>query len=109
MIKRRKTRQINIGHVKLGDGSPISVQSMAKKDIKNISTAIKEIEKLQDAGCEIVRVAIKDQLAANAISDIKSKTNIPLVADIHFNYKLALIAIEKGADAIRINPGNIGR
>ena len=109
MIKRRKTRQINIGHVKLGGGSPISVQSMAKKDIKNISTAIKEIEKLQDAGCEIVRVAIKDQLAANAISDIKSKTNIPLVADIHFNYKLALIAIEKGADAIRINPGNIGK
>lgn len=108
MIKRRKTRQISVGSVKIGGDAPISIQSMAKTDTKDVRATIDEIRRLEKAGCEIVRVAVVDEEAARAISAIKKEIGIPLIADIHFNYKLALKAIEAGADALRINPGNIG-
>jgi len=105
--KRRKTRQLRIGKVKIGGAAPISIQSMAKTATSNVSDTVSEINKLQKAGCEIVRLAIKDKLSARSLPKIKRATRLPIVADIHFNYKLALLAIENGADAIRLNPGNI--
>lgn len=101
------TRQIKVGNVKIGGGAPISIQSMAKTDTRNISETVSEIKRLERSGCEIIRVAIKDFKAAEAIKAIKRKINLPLVADIHFDYRLALSAIENGADKIRLNPGNI--
>ena len=101
------TRQIKVGDVKIGGGAPVSIQSMAKTDTKNVSAAVREIKKLEKSGCEIIRVAVKDFEAAKAIRAIKRKVNLPLVADIHFDYRLALSAIENGADKIRLNPGNI--
>jgi (E)-4-hydroxy-3-methylbut-2-enyl-diphosphate synthase len=107
-MKRRKTRKVWVGKVAIGGGAPISVQSMTKTDTRNISSTIKQIKKLEKAGCEIIRVAVPDMESANALPQIKQKINIPLVADIHFDYKLALKAIEFGVDKLRINPGNIG-
>jgi (E)-4-hydroxy-3-methylbut-2-enyl-diphosphate synthase len=107
MIKRRKTRQIKVGNVKIGGNATISIQSMAKTDTRDVKTTVRQIKELQRAGCQIVRVAVKDIQAAGAIARIKPKINIPLVADIHFDYRLALTAIESGADKIRFNPGNI--
>jgi len=107
MIKRRKTRQVKIGNVKIGGTAPISIQSMTKTPTDNVGATVKQIKKLEAAGCEIVRLAVKNENSAKAISKIKAKTKIPLVADIHFNYKLALESIKQGADAIRLNPGNI--
>lgn len=106
-IKRRKTRQVNIGNVKIGGRAPISIQSMTKTPTLDVAKTVKQINELQAAGCEIIRIALKDEKSAHALRDIKKKIKLPLVADIHFNYKLALIAIESGADAIRLNPGNI--
>jgi (E)-4-hydroxy-3-methylbut-2-enyl-diphosphate synthase len=103
------TRQIKVGGVKIGGGAPIVIQSMTKTDTRDVSKTIKQIKELEDAGCEIVRVAVRDFEAAKAIKDIKKKTRIPLAADIHFDYRLALRAIENGADKIRLNPGNIHR
>ncbi len=107
MIKRRKTRQIKVGGVRIGGGAPISIQSMAKVETADIGRAISEIKELQEAGCEIVRAAVKSFDDAAAIRKIKQAIKIPLVADIHFNYRLALKAIASGADKIRLNPGNI--
>ena len=101
------TRQIKIGGVKIGNGAPVSIQSMAKTDTRDVLATVRQIKGLEKAGCEIVRVAVKDFEAAKAIRGIKNKINIPLVADIHFDYRLALSAIENGADKIRLNPGNI--
>lgn len=108
MIHRRKTRQIVIGSVKVGGDAPISVQSMTKTDTRDIQKTVKQIWRLEEEGSEIVRVAIPDEEAAQAIREIKKRIHIPLIADIHFHSKLALRAMESGADAIRINPGNIG-
>ncbi|MGQ9508191.1 MAG: flavodoxin-dependent (E)-4-hydroxy-3-methylbut-2-enyl-diphosphate synthase [Thermodesulfobacteriota bacterium] len=105
---RRKTREISVGSVKIGGHAPISVQSMTKTDTRDVQKTVKQIRRLEASGCEIVRVAIPDEEAAQAIKEIKKKIHIPLIADIHFNYKLALMAMEYGADGIRINPGNIG-
>ena len=107
ITRRRKTRQILVGNVKIGGKAPISIQSMAKTDTRNVKATVSQIKQLQAAGCRIVRVAVKDAAAAAAIARIKPKINIPLVADIHFDYRLALVAIEAGADKIRLNPGNI--
>ena len=104
---RKKTRQIKLGGVKIGGGAPVSIQSMINTDTKDISAAVKQIGGLSKAGCEIIRVAIKDKECASAIKSIKKKISIPLEADIHFDYRLALIAAESGADGIRLNPGNI--
>ncbi|MDP2971251.1 MAG: flavodoxin-dependent (E)-4-hydroxy-3-methylbut-2-enyl-diphosphate synthase, partial [Deltaproteobacteria bacterium] len=108
MIQRRKTRQISIGPVKIGGDAPISIQSMTKTDTRDIRRTVDQIRRLERAGCEIVRVAVVDEEAAQAIAGIKKKVSIPLIADIHFNYRLALKAMESGADGLRINPGNIG-
>ncbi|OIO34392.1 MAG: 4-hydroxy-3-methylbut-2-en-1-yl diphosphate synthase [Candidatus Omnitrophica bacterium CG1_02_40_15] len=101
------TKQIKVGDVKIGGGAPISIQSMTKTDTRDISSTIRQIKELERSGCEIIRVAVKDFEAAKAIKAIKRKINLPLVADIHFDYTLALCAIENGADKIRLNPGNI--
>jgi len=107
-MERRKTRQISIGPVKVGGDAPISVQSMTKTDTRDIQKTVHQIRRLEEAGCEIIRVAIVDEEAARAITEIKKKIRIPLIADIHFHPRLALMAMESGADALRINPGNIG-
>ena len=105
---RRKTRQIRIGHVLVGGGAPVSVQSMTKTDTRDIRATVAQIKRLEKAGCEIVRLAVPDRAAAAALGEIRKKVKVPLVADIHFDHRLALASIEAGADALRINPGNIG-
>jgi (E)-4-hydroxy-3-methylbut-2-enyl-diphosphate synthase len=108
VIKRRPTRQIQLGKVKIGGNAPITVQSMTKTDTRDVSATVQQIWDLEAAGCEIVRCAVPVREAAEQLGAIKKKIRIPLVADIHFNYKLALIAIEQGVDGLRLNPGNIG-
>ena len=108
MIQRRKTRQICIGSVKIGGNAPVSVQSMTKTDTRDIRKTAAQIRCLEAAGCEIIRMAVPDDGAARAIAQIKKRINIPVIADIHFNYRLALRSMESGADGLRINPGNIG-
>jgi len=108
MIHRRKTHQISIGSVKVGGDAPISVQSMAKTDTRDIRKTVHQIRRLEQAGCEIVRVAVVDEEAARAIVEIKRRIKIPLIADIHFHPHLALEALRFRADGLRINPGNIG-
>lgn len=108
MMKRKKTKKVWVGKVPIGGGAPISVQSMTKTDTRHVSATIKQIKKLQNAGCDIIRVAVPDTKAASALSKIKREIKIPMVADIHFDYRLALKAIDSGVDKLRINPGNIG-
>jgi (E)-4-hydroxy-3-methylbut-2-enyl-diphosphate synthase len=108
VIPRRKTRQISVGSLKIGGDAPISVQSMTKTDTRDIRRTVFQIRRLEQAGCEILRVAVVDEEAARAIAEIKKRIKIPLIADIHFHYRLAMKAMESGADGLRINPGNIG-
>jgi (E)-4-hydroxy-3-methylbut-2-enyl-diphosphate synthase len=107
-MDRKNTKIISIGKVRIGGSNPVAVQSMTKTYTHDIKATIKQIHKLQDAGCQIVRCAVPEEKDALAIRQIKKHIKIPLVADIHFNYRLAIAAIESGADKIRINPGNIG-
>ena len=107
-IKRKQTKEITIGNVKIGGNNPIAIQSMCNTDTRNAKATIEQIKKLEEEGCEIVRVAVPDIEASEAIKEIKKGIKIPLVADIHFDYRLALKAMENGIDKIRINPGNIG-
>jgi len=107
-IKRRTTRTIKIGDIKVGGDAPITVQSMTNTFTHDVTATVSQIKRLEAAGCEIVRVAVPDQAAAEAISAIKKKIAIPLIADIHFDHRLAIAAAEAGADGLRINPGNIG-
>jgi len=107
-IKRKKTAQIEVGHVKIGGLAPISVQSMTNTPTQDVAATVSQIKRLEKAGCEIVRVAVPDQEAAKAIAAIKDKISIPLIADIHFDYRLAIAAVKAGADGLRLNPGNIG-
>jgi (E)-4-hydroxy-3-methylbut-2-enyl-diphosphate synthase len=107
--KRRKSRGIYIGSVKIGGDAPIVVQSMTNTDTRNVAATINQINLLQETGCEVVRIAVPDEEAALAISAIKKDIKIPLIADIHFHYQLAIDAIKNGADGIRINPGNIAK
>jgi (E)-4-hydroxy-3-methylbut-2-enyl-diphosphate synthase len=104
----RKSRQITLGGVKIGGGAPISVQSMTNTSTRDAKATVSQIKRLEEAGCEIVRVGVPDEAAAHTIAEIKRQIAIPLIADIHFDYRLALIALEQGADGLRINPGNIG-
>ena len=106
--ERRKSRVVKVGNVLIGGGFPISVQSMTTTDTRDISATVSQIESLTEAGCDIIRVAVPDNDAAKKLGKIKSQISIPLVADIHFKYKLALEAIKQGVDKVRINPGNIG-
>src|SRR6266850_750184 len=108
MIARRKTRQIKVGGLAVGGGAPITVQSMTKTDTRDVQATLLEIWSLEAAGCDIVRCAVPVRDAAEKLGEIKRQIRIPLVADIHFNYKLALIALEQGVDGLRLNPGNIG-
>jgi len=107
-IKRKPTRQIHVGDVAVGGNAPVSVQSMTNTRTQDVAATIGQILRLEDAGCEIIRVAVPDEEAGTAIAQIKKEISIPLIADIHFDYKLAILAAESGADGLRINPGNIG-
>ena len=102
------TREICIGSVKIGGNNPIAIQSMCNTDTRDVYSTVSQIKALEEAGCEIVRVAVIDKEAAEAIKEIRKNINIPLVADIHFDYRLAIESMKNGADKIRINPGNIG-
>ena len=108
MIYREQTKEIKIGNVKIGGGNPIAIQSMTNTPTENVEATVAQIHRLEKAGCEIIRCTVPTLAAAEAIKEIKKQISIPLVADIHFDYKMAIAAMENGADKIRINPGNIG-
>ena len=105
---RSNTKKVKIGHIYIGGGEPIAIQSMTNVDSRDEDALIRQIRELEDEGCQIVRIAIPDEAAAETLAKVKKSTDIPLVADIHFDYRLAIAAIKAGADKIRINPGNIG-
>jgi (E)-4-hydroxy-3-methylbut-2-enyl-diphosphate synthase len=107
-MERRLTRSISIGGVQIGGGAPVVVQSMTKTPTQDVAATVRQINRLMDAGCELVRLALPDMEAANALTRIKSQVALPLIADIHFDYRIALAAIDKGIDGLRLNPGNIG-
>jgi len=105
----RVTRAVKVRDIQIGGGAPVVVQSMTKTDTTDVDGTLKQIEEMVAAGCEIVRIAVPDDAAADALKDIRKRTEVPLVADIHFHYKLALKALDAGIDKLRINPGNIGK
>lgn len=107
-LPRKQTRQLKLGSVRIGGGAPIVVQSMANTDTRDVEATLGQIKRLHDAGCEIVRVAVPDETAARALRVIHDASPIPVIADIHFDYRLALMALEAGLEGLRINPGNIG-
>lgn len=109
MINRRKSKQLTIGNVKIGGDAPISVQSMCNTDTRDINSTLNQIKEMADKGCELVRLAVLNQDAADAIREIVKKSPVPLIADIHFDYKLAVQCINNGIHALRLNPGNIGK
>jgi len=108
LINRRHTRQVTLRELPIGGGAPIPVQSMTTTRTNDVAATMREIERLEEAGCQIVRVTVPDKAAAKGFAGIRKRTNLPLVADIHFDYRMALAAVDAGADKIRINPGNIG-
>lgn len=105
---KRKSKEVRVGNLIIGGNNPIIIQSMANTRTKDVFSTVKQIKELEEVGCQLIRVAVLDMEDALAIKEIKKQINIPLVADIHFNYRLALAAIESGVDKLRINPGNIG-
>ena len=105
---RKQKRIVNIGGVKSGGDNPVAIQSMCNTDTRDVKATVNQIHELENAGCEIIRVAVPDMVAAKAVADIKKQIHIPLVVDIHFDYRLALECMKNGADKVRINPGNIG-
>ena len=107
-LPRKQTRQLKLGSVRIGGGAPIVVPSMANTDTRDVEATLGQIKRLHDAGCEIVRVAVPDETAARALRVIHDASPIPVIADIHFDYRLALMALEAGLEGLRINPGNIG-
>lgn len=107
MFDRRPTKRIWLGGIPIGDGAPIVVQSMTKTDTRDVDATVAQVRRLEDAGCEVIRCAVPDMIAAQALAEIKRQIRIPLVADIHFHYQLALQALESGVDGLRLNPGNI--
>ena len=108
MTAREQTRTVRIGNRMIGGGNPIAIQSMCNTKTENVKETVEQIHRLETAGCEIIRVTVPTMEAARAVKEIKKEISIPLVADIHFDYRMAIAAIENGADKIRINPGNIG-
>ena len=109
MIQRRISQPIKIGGLQIGGGAPVAVQSMTKTDTRDVAATISQIHELEECGCELIRVAVPDEQAAQALFSIKRGIHIPLVADIHFDYRLALAALEAGVDGLRLNPGNISQ
>ncbi len=107
MTKRKRTRKVWVGRVSVGGGAPISVQSMTKTDTRDVPATVRQIKRLEKADCDIIRVAVPDMEAASVLPKIKKRIGIPLVADVHFDYRLALKAVDAGVDKLRINPGNI--
>ena len=107
-MTRRVSKQLRIGKVTVGGGAPIVVQSMSKTDTRDIPTTVNQIKELEDSGCQIVRVAVPDGEAAESLATIKKSVSLPIIADIHFDYRLALGALKAGVDGLRLNPGNIG-
>ena len=107
MKMRRVTKQVQVGDVKVGGDAPVSVQSMTKTDTRDAAATVRQIREMEEAGCEIARCAVPDMEAAKALADIKRQISVPLVADIHFHYQLALESLESGVDCLRLNPGNI--
>lgn len=105
---RKQKRIVNIGGVKIGGDNPVAIQSMCNTDTRDVKATVNQIHELENAGCEIIRVAVPDMVVAKAVADIKKQIHIPLVVDIHFDYRLALECMKNGADKVRINPGNIG-
>ena len=105
---RKQKRIVNIGGVKIGGDNPVAIQSMCNTDTRDVKATVNQIHELENAGCEIIRVAVPDMVAAKAVADIKKQIHIPLVVYIHFDYRLALECMKNGADKVRINPGNIG-
>ncbi len=105
---RQRTRSVQIGQVRIGGGAPVAIQSMTNTRTEDVSATVAQIHRLEQAGCEIIRCTVPTSEAARALKEIKKQIHIPLVADIHFDYKMAIAAMENGADKIRINPGNIG-
>jgi (E)-4-hydroxy-3-methylbut-2-enyl-diphosphate synthase len=109
LIKRKKTKKINLDGVSIGGDAPVVVQSMTNTDTRDVASTVAQIKRLEKAGCEIIRIALPDEEAVSAIPDIKEKIHIPLIADIHFDYRLAIDAMKNGVAGIRINPGNIAK
>ncbi|HYV26465.1 MAG TPA: flavodoxin-dependent (E)-4-hydroxy-3-methylbut-2-enyl-diphosphate synthase, partial [Candidatus Eisenbacteria bacterium] len=106
----RKSKAVKVKNVQIGGGAPVVVQSMTKTDTADVSATVTQIEEMVRAGCEVVRLAVPDNDAAIALKEIRKRVpDVPLVADIHFHYKLALLALEAGIDKLRLNPGNIGK
>lgn len=108
LLPRKQTRPLRLGSVSIGGGAPIAVQSMTNTDTRNVEATLAQIKRLVDAGCEIVRVAVPDNAAAQALRSLHDQCPVPLIADIHFDYRLAIMALEAGLEGLRINPGNIG-
>ena len=108
MAERRRTKEVRIGDVVIGGKHPIAIQSMTNTKTQDVEATVAQILQLERAGCQIIRSTVPDMEAAKALAEIKKQIHIPLVADIHFDYRLAIAAMENGADKIRINPGNIG-
>src|SRR5436190_1779336 len=108
MITRKATRSVMVRDIQIGAGAPVAVQSMTKTDTTDVDATLRQIEQMVEAGCEIVRIAVPHDDAAAAMYEIRKRTDVPIVADIHFHYKLALKALDAGIDKLRINPGNIG-
>ena len=109
MIMKRQSKQISIGNVKIGGNAPVSVQSMCNTDTRDVQATLNQIKELYENGCEIVRLAVLNKDAASAIKEIVKKSPLPLVADIHFDYRLAIECINNGIQGLRLNPGNIGK
>jgi len=107
MINRRASRPLHVGNVQIGGDAPVAIQSMTITDTRDVAATVEQIHRLEEAGCEIMRVAVPDREAARAIPEIRRRIRIPLISDIHFDYRLALLAIEGGVDGLRLNPGNI--
>ncbi|MDD3012904.1 MAG: flavodoxin-dependent (E)-4-hydroxy-3-methylbut-2-enyl-diphosphate synthase [Candidatus Gastranaerophilales bacterium] len=108
-IMKRESKKIRIGNVEIGGNAPVSVQSMCNTDTRDVQATVRQIKELSDAGCEIIRVAVPDKEAAQVLGDIKKQIKIPIIADIHFDWRLAVEAINQGIDGLRLNPGNIGK
>lgn len=108
MNSRKNTKRIRVGNVEIGGGAPVSVQTMTKTDTRDVTATVQQIREVELLGCDIVRLAVIDEVAAKALADIRAEVNIPLIADIHFDYRLAIESIKSGVDGLRLNPGNIG-
>ena len=108
MIERKKTKQVMVGNVPIGGGAPVVIQSMTNTDTADVRATLYQIEELAQAGCQLVRVTVPDKAAAVALPQLIEASPVPLIADIHFDYRLALSALEAGIAGLRLNPGNIG-